>query len=132
MYLAALLGLISLGGAGVWFGLVEGFKIGVLVGVLALAALVLFAFNGGAGRFVPPMADQRRATPGMASAGGRSVRTRDQAFTDQLSVMVVVGLLVGAVAVWFGLVEGFKIAFLIGGLALAGAVLAAVRGKAAF
>jgi hypothetical protein len=110
--------LLVVGGAGFWFGLIEDVEIGFLVGILALAAGTYAAFTG--------LGAAERAE----AEGATGAHTREDSQSMVLTSMIVGGLLVGAAAIWFGMIEDMKYLWILGILSLAGATLATFRGKA--
>ena len=113
MHLLAVLILLGMGAAGAWYALVDDVKVAFLGGLIAWAAAVIATFRGS---FDPPAdipADIRmdKATFGYTSAS-----------------LALLGA--GAVAAWFGLVEGFRIAFLGTLLAWGAAVVLVFSGGA--
>ena len=121
--------LVIAASGGLWLGFAEGIKIGVLVAVLALAAVTLAVFRGGFGSLgeLPDRAPLEPTPP----RAKRSLSAGDMT-SAKLVTMILGGLLLGAAGFWVGFVEDFKIGLLIGTLAAAGATLAAFRGKVAF
>jgi len=118
----ALLGLFLLGAIGIWFGLVDDVKVAFLGGLISWAVALYVVFGGGLESLVPSRGELRQQG-GAGSAGIQSAL---------LAFAVVAAFLVGAVCVWFGLVDDVKLA-MVGGLILwAGAVQALFRGQFAF
>jgi hypothetical protein len=114
-YALVAVALLVFGAAAAWVGFVEDIKIGVLVALLAWGAATYLAFSGG---FPEPTQDE----------GGS---TTDTAATWGLATLIIGAMLLGAVGVWYGLVEDMEWG-MIAGLALwAGATLTTFRGKIA-
>ena len=120
IYTGMIVALLVLGAAAMWFGLIEDIKIGFLLGLIAWGAAVFVAFSGGAGPLDPKPVDDPEAT--VTSAGLQ---------TAALALLIVGGLLAGAIGIWYALVEDIEIGFLLGMLVLAGTTLTAFRGKLA-
>jgi hypothetical protein len=116
---AVVIGLLVFGAGAAWMGFVEDIKIGVLVALLAWGAATYLAFSGNAGIASADAAED---------ADGVSSRT---AGTIGLAALVVAGMALGAVGVWYGLVEDVKIGLAGGMLVWAGATLVTFRGKIA-
>ena len=120
MYVTIVVGGLVAGVVGIWYGLVEDLKFAFALGLLAMGVSVLLAFAG--------------KIPFVASAEA------DQAVQDSQNAAlatwifllgITVTVLLGAVGVWYGLVEDLEILFLLGVLALSGSVLSAFRGTVA-
>ncbi len=121
--------LVVVAAAGIWLGFAEDFEIGMVVALVALVAATLYAFHGGFGSLgeLPEYAVSEPKPP--KQKGG--MPNQDMA-TMKLTALVVIGVVVGAGGFWLGFAEDIEVALLIGVLAVAGATLAAFRGKAAF
>ena len=121
--------LVVVAAAGIWLGFAEDFEIGMVVALVALVAATLYAFHGGFGSLgeLPEYAVSEPQPPKQKSG----LSNQDMA-TMKLTALVVIGVVVGAGGFWLGFAEDIEVALLIGVLALAGATLAAFRGKAAF
>ena len=121
--------LVVVAAAGIWLGFAEDFEIGMVVALVALVAATLYAFHGGFGSLgeLPEYAVSEPKPPKQK----RGMSNQDMA-TMKLTALVVIGVVVGAGGFWLGFAEDIEVALLIGVLAVAGATLAAFRGKAAF
>lgn len=118
----ALLILLALGAAGIWFGLVDDVKLAFLGGLASWAAGIYVTFNGGVGSLLPSR-----------SGAAITLGPRAESLRSALTVTgVVCSLFLGAAGVWFGLVDDIKLAMLGGIIVWVGAVQAVFRGKAAF
>jgi hypothetical protein len=115
MHVVAILMLMGLGGAGSWYGLVEGFKLGFLVGLLSMAAAVFLVFSSGA---KPASEDQHRDHDADAATK-----------TLGLSALILTGLAAAAAGLWYALVDDVEVGFAAGLLVLAGTTVTAFRGK---
>jgi hypothetical protein len=113
MHLLAVLILLGLGAAGAWYALVDDVKVAFLGGLIAWAAAVIATFRG---NFDPPADIPADVRMGKATLG----------YTG--ASLLLLGA--GAVAAWYGLVEGFRIAFLGALLAWGAAVVLMFSGGA--
>jgi hypothetical protein len=112
---------LFLGGAvGAWYGFVEDVKIGVLIALVTWAAATFLTFSGNPGSTVSNAA---KAAGGVSSYSTGALG---------LAAVIVAGMTLGGVGVWYGLVEDMEIGFAGGMLLWAGATVAAFRGKIAF
>lgn len=123
MHVPAIVTLLALGFASVWFGLVEDIELTFALAVVCWIAATLMTFSGKPGVIQPPPSKQRAAALTERRARGNP---RDMF----LPVAVTFGFIVGSVGIWLGLVEDIKFAMFFGLAAWAGAVLATFRGRA--
>ncbi len=121
--------LVVVGALGIWLGFAEDFKLGVLVALAAFGAATFYSFHGGFGplaelpAYVAPKAQPARQKQGATAENMDSMK---------LAALIVTGVMVSAVGLWFGFAKDIEAGMLIGVLAAAGATLATFRGKAAF
>jgi hypothetical protein len=116
-YTGAGIALVIVGSVGIWFGLVDDFKLGFLAGLVAFAAAIYLVFSGGP---KPATADQNRNLDADATMK-----------TLGLSVLIMTGLAAGAAGIWYALVDDVEFGFAAGLLVLAGTTVTAFRGKLA-